>query len=673
MAQDHHIVNTTGTTGSAALPAGYSLGEYRIEQVLGEGGFGITYLATDCNLGTRVAIKEYFPQSICARDDTHALHVRRKTDPRYHQWFAMGRDLFVNEARTLARFKHHNIVRVLRFLEANGTAYMVMEYEAGQSLADYLQQHGNRLTEQVLLRIFLPILNGLQTIHDGGMLHLDIKPPNIYLRTDGTPLLIDFGSAHKITESAGGKEMALTPDYAAIEQYPSIGKAGPYSDIFSLGASMYRCITGKAPFPSTMRFNALKEGKPDPQPKLETLNIGKVSPHVLQCVEWALEIDPARRPQSARALQEGLMGRGRPKPATPAVPDISTAPAEADAPRRKPRALAAVLVILALGTGTAWLQRDALTELLLRGPGETASAPPQAVAPSMRHIGSLAGHERGTNALAFIDDNKVLVSGGEDSRLRMWTVATGEMVRQLEGHDAPVKAIAQTPNGHLLASGDADGRIVLWSTREGKNVGVLKGHRFGVQTLALSADGRWLASSGNDRRMIVWDVTRRAIHKELPNVGNRVLASSFAPNSGLLVLAGADGKVTVWHAARGEPVARLDGADASLRALAISPDEHWVASGGFSPNVQLWDLARRGKSRQLQSGVPAVQALAFSRRGLLFVGSKDQIAVWDLRQNQLVDTLSAPMQGIRQLMISADDRVLASASKQGGIDLWALQ
>jgi serine/threonine protein kinase len=171
---------TAKVSRSNALPATYRLGEYVIENVLGHGGFGITYLARDTKLSSQVAIKEYFPQAFALRDRQSTIMPTTDGGENY-RW---GLQEFLKEARALAKFKHNHIVRVLRFLEANGTAYMVMEYEQGESLATYLTKTGGFLNEPTLLSIFLPILGGLQAVHDAGLLHLDIKPENIYLRSN---------------------------------------------------------------------------------------------------------------------------------------------------------------------------------------------------------------------------------------------------------------------------------------------------------------------------------------------------------------------------------------------------------------------------------------------------------------------------------------------------------
>ncbi|MEK7840440.1 MAG: protein kinase, partial [Pseudomonadota bacterium] len=155
-----------------ALPVGTQLAEYSIESVLGHGGFGITYLAQDTALGAQVAIKEYLPHQFALRDSKTGVvlpNPSREAVRDYH-W---GLKNFVKEARALAQFKHPHIVRVLRFLEANGTAYMVMEYEKGESLSQQLKHSGPRLDETQLLRVFIPILNGLHAVHEAGLLHLD--------------------------------------------------------------------------------------------------------------------------------------------------------------------------------------------------------------------------------------------------------------------------------------------------------------------------------------------------------------------------------------------------------------------------------------------------------------------------------------------------------------------
>jgi len=301
---------------SNTLPPGYQLDEYVIESVLGVGGFGVSYQATDPTLGTRVVIKEYFPQALARRNGDMSLVPAPGEAARQYEW---GRQQFLKEVRALARFRHHHIVRVLRFVERNGSAYMIMEFEAGQGLHDYLHKHPNP-DERTLMQVFIPILNGLQAVHQAGLLHLDIKPENIYLRSDLSPVLIDFGASKLVAQQTDGGDMvALSPAYAAIEQYPPFGKLGPWTDLYAIGASLYRCISGSEPVSAKMRAEVLKDGMPDPLVPAGSLGTGGTSAYLRECIDWAMQLEPSRRPQTATSFQDALMGKGiagrKPEPA----------------------------------------------------------------------------------------------------------------------------------------------------------------------------------------------------------------------------------------------------------------------------------------------------------------------------------------------------------------------
>ncbi|MEK7712267.1 MAG: serine/threonine-protein kinase, partial [Pseudomonadota bacterium] len=294
---------------SNTLPVNSRLEEYVIQSVLGVGGFGITYLARDTRLGSLVALKEYFPHAYAQRDSTNTLRPNSGGDTGDAENYRWGLQEFLKEARALAQFKHTNIVRVLRFLEANGTAYLAMEYEEGESLSAFLARHGGFLSEPLLLNVFLPVLNGLQAVHDAGLLHLDIKPDNIYLRRNGVPMLIDFGSARQRTNANRSQKVALTPGYAALEQYPGHGNLGPGADVYSMGTTLYRCITGQEPVDARERENGLKKLHMDPLVPAMRFERPLYSRHIRECVDAALQLKFEDRPSSAFVLQNGLMGK----------------------------------------------------------------------------------------------------------------------------------------------------------------------------------------------------------------------------------------------------------------------------------------------------------------------------------------------------------------------------
>src|ERR1700704_4053692 len=181
-----------------SLPPGYALNEYRIESTLGVGGFGLTYLATDSNLNLKVAIKEDLPDELALRGDDQSVKPKSDASVDMFKW---GLSRFLDESRTLASFRHANIVRVMRFFEANRTAYMVMEFVAGQPLGEWLRSR-RPLEQAAVLAIAGPLLDGLELIHRTGYLHRDIKPGNVFIREDGSPVLLDFGSARVVSEGS---------------------------------------------------------------------------------------------------------------------------------------------------------------------------------------------------------------------------------------------------------------------------------------------------------------------------------------------------------------------------------------------------------------------------------------------------------------------------------------
>ena len=278
-----------------ALPAGFRLGEYRIERYLGSGGFGITYAAIDENLNRRLAIKEYLPKAFAMRGADDQVTVATAEDEADFRW---GLDRFLDEARTLARFDHPNIVSVERFVEAHGTAYIVMEHVDGESLSDLLRRK-RTLTEGEIREHVLPVANGLAEVHRAGLLHRDIKPGNIVVRaTNGVPVLIDFGSArHEASAKSRSLTAVITPGYAPLEQYSSsLGDERPATDIYAFGAVLYRCVTGDSPPDATDR--ALDDRLTS---AVEAAD-GIYSPGLLTATDAALRMRADERPRDIAAF-----------------------------------------------------------------------------------------------------------------------------------------------------------------------------------------------------------------------------------------------------------------------------------------------------------------------------------------------------------------------------------
>jgi serine/threonine protein kinase len=280
-----------------ALPPGYALRQYRIVRILGGGGFSIVYLAEDTQRQQSVVIKEYLPSNQAKRGaDESVESLSAETDASFRQ----GIKRFFDEAAALARINHPSIVRVFDFFRDNNTVYLVMNYEEGKDLGSYIKQRRGGLSERFLRTVFPQLLLGLRELHASNLLHLDIKPPNIFLRPGGKPLLLDFGAAQPAyRENRVLGAHTLTLGYAPIEQHKR-GHLGPWTDLYALGASMWACISGKSPPPAPERAERDKY-----KPAVRAY-AGRYSRQLLEAVDWCLRMDQTERPQTVQQLLDSL-------------------------------------------------------------------------------------------------------------------------------------------------------------------------------------------------------------------------------------------------------------------------------------------------------------------------------------------------------------------------------
>jgi len=553
-------------------------------------------------------------------------------------------------------------------------------------------------------------------VHRAGLLHLDIKPDNIYLLADGPPMLIDFGSSRQVARGTRDDELvALTPAYAAIEQYPNQGKLGPWTDLYSIGASLYRCISGKDPVDAMTRYQAIRDHKPDPLVPAMQLESSGYSAYLRECIDWAMQLEPARRPQSAVELQDAMMGKGVPnrKPATTTGSHTVYREDRGDDGEPEPHrgldrwklAQAGIAVLLlVVGVVVYMTYRDYSQRPHIAAPDITATvetAPPvaPAEAPSepassaaqaqqallnadrplfsrfdtLRELRVLSGHQDSVESLAFLAGGRQLASGGVDGTIRIWNVDNGKTLRVLRGHRRSVHAIAASPDGQLLVSAGNENRLLLWNPATGKQLGSLSGHAYEAYVLAFSPDGRQLASAGRERTILLWDLALRRVIRKLEGHEDTILALAFSPDGRWLLSGGKDGQLKRWNLETGNEFATIPAhRGRQITAISISPNGKWIATAGGDDMVRLWVAESEAFKRSMPDSSGFMSTLLFTpdSRQLIAGGTSWAVRIWDVAGGGVDHELNGHKNDIQTVALHAESRTIASASRDRTIRLW---
>ena len=286
----------------ASLPPDTVIGGYRIVRKLAAGGFGVVYLAVDTE-GQQVAIKEYLPSSLASRSPGELLP---QVQPEKLSLYRLGLKSFFEEGRALAQISHQSVVSVLNFFRENETVYMVMNYLEGSSLQEFIIT-ARELKKQKVFRestirsLYDEVLRGLRIVHQHKMLHLDIKPANVFITNDNKAVMLDFGAAREVLSKEGNFIRPMyTPGFAAPEMYRRDGTLGPWTDIYAIGGCIYACMQGYPPNDAPQRLE---------KDRL-TLSLSRLrnvySDNLIEVTEWCMSLDPLSRPQSVFALQKEL-------------------------------------------------------------------------------------------------------------------------------------------------------------------------------------------------------------------------------------------------------------------------------------------------------------------------------------------------------------------------------
>jgi WD40 repeat protein/serine/threonine protein kinase len=680
-----------------ALPAGTELvGEYRIERVLGAGGFGITYLAQELALSREVTIKEYFPGDFAARIGSHDAVPRSQDCAGDYQW---GLDRFISEAQILARFDHRNIVRVYRYFRANNTGYMVLNFEEGQSLKSWLKSLGRAPRQKEIDRFLAPLLDALELIHKEDFLHRDIAPDNIIIRPDGAPVLIDFGSARgDIARQSRTVSALVKPGYSPYEQYAECGKQqGPWTDIYALAATLYHAVTGKRPPDAPSRV-VKDELVPAREAALSSYRSG-----FLAAIDRALALDIDKRPQSVAEWRGPLLApeprqpgwlrrtmRGRAvtaeggsaaatrKAAQPASGDVPPPP---DAPGDQGRLL-------------DYIDRLKRQSSPPNGQIPQAAPPAPAIDPApaaaMAEKASAGLRDRARKAVPPRPAvEKPAVRRKPRPRRaqsaapgRWWplamklaigvviaTVAVSlqDRVPGISGSSPPTMT-TQAP-GVRHGTGVPTTTGTLREVERSRQLGV---HPGGVSALAFTADGRQIVTTGADGTIKLWDAESGAMVHSIELAA--APATSLAIAGRRAVSGHADGNVILWDLDRGERIAQVRRNAASVWSVGFLGDPNRFAAASHDWAVSVWD-ARSASAPALviEAHEGPAQAVAFSGRGpYLASGGADRLVkLWDAISGAPIRTYRGHRDYVTALAFSTDGRILASASFDGVIRLWS--
>jgi WD40 repeat protein len=590
------------------------VGRYIINRVIGHGGFGAVYEAHVAEQPQiRIAVKESLePGSLST---------------------------FQSEFALLNRLRHDHLPRYYELLEANGNAYLVMEFIPGQSLADVLFKHQEPLLERQVLGYVLQICDVLGYLHGQRppLIHRDIKPANIRLTPEGLVKLVDFGLTKQGVDVTHISRRGFTPDYAPPEQWGmSSGQhTDPRSDIYSLGATLYHLLTGRRPSSAALRLADTKDPLRSPQEYNSRL-----SQNIADAILKAMELKREQRYSEISAFKLALLGISPQDP--PAAPVTNT---------------------------TVFIRPRSHVPLPKRRLGPRMLAPRPVT--NIQQVGTLKANARGVTSLAWSPDGKLLASTGFDDQVLIWRVPGEKLVYTLQGHEDYVSGVSWSPDGQMLASSSADGTIRLWRTTTMSMEALLQGHTSRVTSVAWSPDGNMLASGSFDATVRLWRRADYCLSRVLDGLNSQVYCVSWSPDGKRLAQGSGYDILQVWRVANGEPLQKLHGEIGFVKSVAWSPDGKLLASVGGN-RVQLWLVAESVLLHSLRGHSYGIDSVTWNPDGQVFAsaGTDSTVRIWNMSAGKELFTLQEHIDHVTCVAWSPDGNTVASGSADGIVQLW---
>lgn len=581
---------------------------YRPIQSLGGGGFGKTYLAEDIDkLNEKCVIKLFAPQV----QGTAGLQK--------------ATELFEQEARRLQQLgEHPQIPTLLAYFREDSRLYLVQQFIDGQNLLKQLEQQGT-FSEAKIRDLLQDLLNILKIVHQQKVIHRDVKPENIILRSDGKVVLIDFGASKQITQTVmtGQGTMIGSFGYAPLEQMQG-GEAYPASDLFSLGATCFHLLSGIHPWELWKSQGYAWVGswrKHLQQPVSQELGLiidkllqedyqrrYQLADEVLQDLNSAPQLKP--NPKLAHQTQPSPSVNPTPKPA-----QLTSRPIFANLPQKKSLILGSTVLLLLLGLGI-------FTQ----------------------------------NQQSFIENPIVDV------------ISQQALVKTINGGNS-VSSIVISPDGSTIAAG-VGGTIMIWNWQTSELKSTFTGHTDSVRSVAISSDMKTLVSGSSDGTIRIWDLQTGKSKSTITEGTNRNIWSTLISTDGKNLIGTVSGTIKIWNLQTGELKSNLTG-DRGVSTLAISSDGKLLVGGSYDGTIQIWNLQAGILTSTLPSSSFAVESIAISSNGkTLFAGTGKTIKIWNLQTGALLSTLNGHTEKVNSVAISPDNKTLVTASNDLSIKLW---
>jgi WD40 repeat protein/tRNA A-37 threonylcarbamoyl transferase component Bud32 len=573
-------------------------GRFRIIQLLGQGGFGRTYLAEDHDKLKEYCVVKQFVPSV---QGTAALQK--------------AIELFEREARQLQQLgKHDQIPTLSAYFDDNNQLYLVQEYIEGENLSELLKKSGV-WSEQQVKDLLLSLLPVIEFIHQKNVIHRDIKPENIIRRReDGQFVLLDFGVAKELSKTVLSTQIGTqigSFGYAPIEQMLG-GEAYPASDLFSLGVTCFHLLTDVHPYELSLRQGYSWTGN------WRTSLKGSVSQELGKILDKLLQENIENRFSSVAEVLQALKSQS---PVSPQPTVVQTSPISWQNPT-----LIATLTGHSNSVRSVAFSRDSRT----LASGSWDNTIKLWDVQTQREIVTITGHSNGVLSVAFSPDGRTLASGSWDNIIKLWDVQTQRQIATLTGHSSFVQSLAFSPDGRTLASGSCDKMIKLWDVQTQRQIATLTGRSNSVRSVAFSPDGRTLASGTEDKTIKLWDVQTRREIATLTGHSDWVNSVAISPDGRTFATGSLDKTIKLWDVQTQREIATLTGHSNWVNSVAFSPDSRTLASGSGDDTIKLWDVQTQREIATLTGRSKPVISVAFSPDGrTLASGSSDStIKLW---------------------------------------------